>query len=165
MRTAQIDKTGWSQVDAAVTKEIKEILSLPERASNHYLQADRSAGGCGVPSAAADCDFYLVDTAFKLLTSRDEHVQLAALGQLTRTFKARMKRSPTDGDLASYLSGCMEGDYATSTTSQCNLKCVDAGMSTIKLRAKLIALPGNKSRGPSSTVHTYPSHLEECKKV
>ncbi|GFT53715.1 retrovirus-related Pol polyprotein from type-1 retrotransposable element R2 [Trichonephila clavipes] len=120
MRTAQIDKTGWSQVDAAVTKEIKEILSLPERASNHYLQADRSAGGCGVPSAAADCDFYLVDTAFKLLTSRDEHVQLAALGQLTRTFKARMKRSPTDGDLASYLSGCMEGDYANSTNAISN---------------------------------------------
>ncbi|GFT76698.1 retrovirus-related Pol polyprotein from type-1 retrotransposable element R2 [Trichonephila clavipes] len=31
-----------------------------------------------------------------------------------------MKRSPTDGDLASYLSGCMEGDYATSTNAISN---------------------------------------------
>ncbi|GFT18733.1 retrovirus-related Pol polyprotein from type-1 retrotransposable element R2 [Trichonephila clavipes] len=91
MRTAQVGKTGWRKVDTAVAKEVKNILSVPERATNYYIQADRSAGGCGIPSAAADCDFYLVDTAFKLLTSRDDHVKLASLGQLIRTFKARLK--------------------------------------------------------------------------
>ncbi|GFY67431.1 hypothetical protein TNIN_59251, partial [Trichonephila inaurata madagascariensis] len=30
----------------------------------------RRACGCGIPSAAFDSDFYLVDTAFKLLTSK-----------------------------------------------------------------------------------------------
>ncbi|GFY67091.1 retrovirus-related Pol polyprotein from type-2 retrotransposable element R2DM, partial [Trichonephila inaurata madagascariensis] len=79
MRTAQVEKTGWRQVDIAVAKEVKNILNLPERATNHYLLADRKKGGCSIPSAAADCDFYLVDTAFKLLTSRDEDVARAIL--------------------------------------------------------------------------------------
>ncbi|GFY47893.1 retrovirus-related Pol polyprotein from type-1 retrotransposable element R2 [Trichonephila inaurata madagascariensis] len=120
MRTAQVDKTGWRQVDIAVAKEVKNILNLPERATNHYLLADRKKGGCGIPSAAADCDFYLVDTAFKLLTSRDEDVAIAALGQLRRTVRHRIHRAPTDGDLSSYLSGCMEGEFATSSNALSN---------------------------------------------
>ncbi|GFY44120.1 retrovirus-related Pol polyprotein from type-2 retrotransposable element R2DM [Trichonephila inaurata madagascariensis] len=120
MRTGQLGKTDWSEVDVAARKEIKNILSLPSNASNHYIHGNRKLGGCGVPSAAEDSDFYLVDSAFKLLTSRDEDVSFEALGQLTRTVAHRIGRPPTDGDLGEYLSGSMEGKYAETTNQLSN---------------------------------------------
>ncbi|GFY73422.1 retrovirus-related Pol polyprotein from type-1 retrotransposable element R2 [Trichonephila inaurata madagascariensis] len=89
--------------------------NLERHASNHYIYGNRKLGGCGVPSAAEDSDFYLVDSAFKLLTSRDENVTFEALAQLTRTVAHRIGRQPTDGDLGAYMSGSMEGDYAETT--------------------------------------------------
>ncbi|GFQ93578.1 retrovirus-related Pol polyprotein from type-1 retrotransposable element R2 [Trichonephila clavata] len=120
MRTAQLGKTGWAEVDLAARREIKNILSLPSNASNHYIHGNRKLGCCGLPSAAQDSDFYLVDSAFKLLTSKDEEVALQALGQLTRTVSHRLGRSPSDGDLGSFLSGCMEGEFAGSTNQLSN---------------------------------------------
>ncbi|GFU59195.1 retrovirus-related Pol polyprotein from type-2 retrotransposable element R2DM [Trichonephila clavipes] len=82
MRTAQLDKTCWKKVDVAARAEFKNLLSLPSNASNHYLYGGRKLGCCGIPSAAEDSDFYLIDSAFKLLTSNDEEVVTQALGQL-----------------------------------------------------------------------------------
>ncbi|GFY56669.1 retrovirus-related Pol polyprotein from type-2 retrotransposable element R2DM [Trichonephila inaurata madagascariensis] len=120
MRTGQLGKTDWSEVDVAARKEIKNILSLPSSASNHYIYGNRKLGGRGVPSAAEDSDFYLVDSAFKLLTSRDEDVSFEALGQLTRTVAHRIGRQPSDGDLGAYMSGSMEGEYAETTNQLSN---------------------------------------------
>ncbi|GFY55594.1 retrovirus-related Pol polyprotein from type-1 retrotransposable element R2 [Trichonephila inaurata madagascariensis] len=120
MRTCQLGKTDWSEVDVAARTEIKSILSLPSSASNHYIYGNRKLGGCGVPSAAEDSDFYLVDSAFKLLTSRDEDVSFEALGQLTRTVAHRIGRQPSDGDLGAYMSGSMEGEYAETTNQLSN---------------------------------------------
>ncbi|GFT51372.1 retrovirus-related Pol polyprotein from type-1 retrotransposable element R2 [Trichonephila clavipes] len=80
MRTAELHKTDWDKVDVAARREIKSILSLPSNASNHYLYGNRRLGCCGLPSAAEDLDFYLIVSAFKLLTSRDEDVALQAMG-------------------------------------------------------------------------------------
>ncbi|GFT35983.1 reverse transcriptase domain-containing protein [Trichonephila clavipes] len=102
-------------------KELKNLLSLPSNASNHYLYGSRKLDDCcGFPSAAADSDFYLIDSAFKLLTSKDKEVALQALGQLNRTVKYRIERDPTDGDLGSYMSGSMEGSFADSTNQLSN---------------------------------------------
>ncbi|GFR02257.1 retrovirus-related Pol polyprotein from type-2 retrotransposable element R2DM [Trichonephila clavata] len=120
MRTDQLDKTAWSQVDRFVRGEVKEILSVPVKASNHYLSANKRSGGCSIPSAAEDSDFYLIDTAFKLLTSNDEEVALLALAQLSRTVRQRVKRQPSDGDFASFLSGCMEEDFGKTTNRLSN---------------------------------------------
>ncbi|GFR02269.1 hypothetical protein TNCT_446641 [Trichonephila clavata] len=79
MRTAQLGKDCWSKVDSAARKEIKSILSLPTNAAVGYVHGSRKFGNCGVPSAAEDSDFYLVDSAFKLLTSKDEEVAIQAL--------------------------------------------------------------------------------------
>ncbi|GFT90247.1 retrovirus-related Pol polyprotein from type-1 retrotransposable element R2 [Trichonephila clavipes] len=113
-------KMDWEQVDSAARREVKNILSLPSNAANHYIYGSRKLGCCGLPSAAEDSDFYLVDSAFKLLTSRDEEVALQAMGQFTRTVIHRIGRTPTDGDRASYLSVCMEEDYATTTNQLSN---------------------------------------------
>ncbi|GFR01202.1 retrovirus-related Pol polyprotein from type-1 retrotransposable element R2 [Trichonephila clavata] len=120
MRTAQIDKTSWAEVDNAARKELKNLLSLPPMAANQYLHGSRKFGGCGLPSAAHDSDYYLVDSAFKLLTSKDEEVAVQALGQLTRTVRHRVQRSPTDGDLSSYLSGSMEDEFAETSNQLSN---------------------------------------------
>ncbi|GFY56808.1 uncharacterized protein TNIN_474721 [Trichonephila inaurata madagascariensis] len=104
MRTAQLDKTSWKAVDTFVKGEVKKNLSLPTNASVNYLSAHRNFGGCDLPSAADDSDFYLIDTAFQLLTSKDEDVTIQALGQLKRTVSHRIGRPPTDGDLASFLT-------------------------------------------------------------
>ncbi|GFQ89968.1 retrovirus-related Pol polyprotein from type-1 retrotransposable element R2 [Trichonephila clavata] len=121
MRTDQLDKTAWSEVDKFVISHVKNILSVPQNSSNHYLSANKKRGGCSVPSAAEDSDFYLVDTAFKLLTSSDEEVALLALAQLTRTVRQRIKRPPTDGDLGSFLSGCMGEDFKRTTNRLANV--------------------------------------------
>ncbi|GFQ96461.1 uncharacterized protein TNCT_256171 [Trichonephila clavata] len=90
MRTDQLDKTAWSDVDKFVR-------------------------------AAEDSDYYLIDTAFKLLTSSDEEVALLSLAQLTRTVRHRIRRQPTDGDLASYLSGCMVQEFKGTTNHLANV--------------------------------------------
>ncbi|GFW16081.1 retrovirus-related Pol polyprotein from type-1 retrotransposable element R2 [Trichonephila clavipes] len=120
MRPGQLGKEDWDEVDVAARREIKDIFSLPPNASTHYIYGNRKLGGCGLPSAAEDSDFYLVDSAFKLLTSKDESVKLEALGQLTRTVAFRIKRTPTDGDLAGFLSGSMEGEYSDTTNQYAN---------------------------------------------
>ncbi|GFR10192.1 retrovirus-related Pol polyprotein from type-1 retrotransposable element R2 [Trichonephila clavata] len=120
MRTDQLDKTAWSKVDRFVRGEVKEILSVPVKASNHYRSANKRSGGCSIPSAAEDSDFYLIDTAFKLLTSNDEEVGLLALAQLSRTVRQRVKRQPSDGDFASFLSGCMEDEFGKTTNRLSN---------------------------------------------
>ncbi|GFU59198.1 retrovirus-related Pol polyprotein from type-2 retrotransposable element R2DM [Trichonephila clavipes] len=120
MRTAQLDKTCWKKVDVAARAEFKNLLSLPSNASNHYLYGGRKLGCCGIPSAAEDSDFYLIDSAFKLLTSNDEEVVTQALGQLRRTVQHRLGRTPTDGDLGSYMSGSMEGRFAGTTNQLAN---------------------------------------------
>ncbi|GFY41054.1 retrovirus-related Pol polyprotein from type-1 retrotransposable element R2 [Trichonephila inaurata madagascariensis] len=121
MRTVQLDKTSWKAVDTFVKGEVKNHLSLPTNASVNYLLAHRKFGGCGLPSAADDSDFYLIDTAFKLLTSKGEDVTLQALGQLKRTVSHRIGRPPTDGDLTSFLSGSMEGKYKTTSNQLSNV--------------------------------------------
>ncbi|GFQ91951.1 retrovirus-related Pol polyprotein from type-1 retrotransposable element R2 [Trichonephila clavata] len=110
----------FSDVDRFVRCEVKEILSVPVKASNHYLSANKRSGGCSIPSAAEDSDFYLINTAFKLLTSNDEEVALLALAQLSRTVRQRVKRQPSDGDFASFLSGCMDDEFSKTTNRLSN---------------------------------------------
>ncbi|GFS94224.1 reverse transcriptase domain-containing protein, partial [Nephila pilipes] len=117
---AQFGKSDWSSVDKAILKEVKEILGLPSSASNHYVWGSRDHGCCGVPSAAVDSDLYLIDSAFKLLNSQDEDVATLALAQLKRTVRHRLQRDPTDGDLASFLSGCMDLDFKSTSNARQN---------------------------------------------
>ncbi|GFS36602.1 retrovirus-related Pol polyprotein from type-1 retrotransposable element R2 [Trichonephila inaurata madagascariensis] len=69
-----------------------------------------------------DADLYLVDTAFKLLSSKDEEVVVKALADLTRTVRQRIRRDPTNADLAAFLSGSMEGEFKQSTNTLRNTR-------------------------------------------
>ncbi|GFQ63841.1 retrovirus-related Pol polyprotein from type-1 retrotransposable element R2 [Trichonephila clavata] len=121
MRTDQLVKSAWSQVDRFVRGEVKEILSFHSKASVHYLSANKRSGGCSIPSAAEDSDYYLIDTAFKLLTSSDEEVALLAFAHLKRTVRQRVKRQISDGDFASFLSGCMDEEFKKTTNRLSNV--------------------------------------------
>ncbi|GFS55021.1 retrovirus-related Pol polyprotein from type-1 retrotransposable element R2 [Trichonephila inaurata madagascariensis] len=61
MRTAQFPKTDWQRVESSMTKEIKEVLGLPLKASCSYLFGDSKQGACGIPEITKDADLYLVD--------------------------------------------------------------------------------------------------------
>ncbi|GFY56806.1 retrovirus-related Pol polyprotein from type-2 retrotransposable element R2DM [Trichonephila inaurata madagascariensis] len=52
-------------------------------------------GACDIPEISRDADLYLIDTAFKLLSSNGEDVTIKALAQLTRTVRHRIHRMPT----------------------------------------------------------------------
>ncbi|GFQ93555.1 retrovirus-related Pol polyprotein from type-1 retrotransposable element R2 [Trichonephila clavata] len=118
MRTAQFPKGDWTRIQGSMVKEVKDILSLPQKASVSYLFGDRAQGGCGIPESSKDCDYYLIDTAFKLLTSNDEEIAVKALAQLIKTVRHRIRRPPTNGDLASFLSGAMEEMEDTTNVLQ-----------------------------------------------
>ncbi|GFT18739.1 retrovirus-related Pol polyprotein from type-1 retrotransposable element R2 [Trichonephila clavipes] len=120
MRTGQFQKTDWIRVEESITKEVKEILALPLKASCSYLFGDSKQGACGVPEISRDSDSYLIDTAFKLLTSKDEEVSVKALAHLICTVRQRLKREPSNADLASFLSGSMEGEFHSTTSAHHN---------------------------------------------
>ncbi|GIY13593.1 uncharacterized protein CDAR_567271 [Caerostris darwini] len=75
MRTGQFKKTDWEKVDRMLRKELKATLSVPEPAANEYIYGHRKHGCLGVPIVAEEADLNLIDTAFKLLISRDESLR------------------------------------------------------------------------------------------
>ncbi|GIY85225.1 retrovirus-related Pol polyprotein from type-1 retrotransposable element R2 [Caerostris extrusa] len=76
-----------------IRKEIKTTLSIPDGAANEYIYGHRKHGCMGIPIASEESDLNLVDTAFKLLTSKDEHLQKLAVYHLIRTVRLQFKRN------------------------------------------------------------------------
>ncbi|GBN11567.1 hypothetical protein AVEN_246261-1 [Araneus ventricosus] len=106
MRNSQFDKTKWAEIDSFIRPEIKNTLSLPERACNDYLYASRKVGAIGLPIAAEDADIHRIDTAFKLLTSKDSGVSDLAFSELSSTVKFRLRKQDLDdNDIGNFLSG------------------------------------------------------------
>ncbi|GIY55745.1 retrovirus-related Pol polyprotein from type-2 retrotransposable element R2DM [Caerostris darwini] len=117
MRTGQFPKEDWGKIDKLLRKDIKGTLNLPSEASNEYLYGQRRLGCCGIPLAAEEADINLVDTAFKLLTSRDDLCASEAFSALVNTVRKRLGRVPDDATLGAFMSGQVEGEF--STTSNC----------------------------------------------
>ncbi|GIY13587.1 reverse transcriptase domain-containing protein [Caerostris darwini] len=98
-------------------KDLKDTLNLPIEASNEYLYGQRLLGCCGIPIAAEESDINLVDTAFKLLTSRDEICAFEAFSSLVSTFQKRLGRCQTMSPLApSYLVSTSSNRFSNTWT-------------------------------------------------
>lgn len=82
MRMGEYSKTEWETLDTALRPAFKETLYVPVRASNDYLYGSSSAGSCAIPLASEDSDIFRIETAFKLLTSRDPRIRSMALNDL-----------------------------------------------------------------------------------
>ncbi|CAL1299401.1 unnamed protein product [Larinioides sclopetarius] len=121
MRTGIHKKTDWAKIDVAIRKAIKEILNLPQEASNKYLYGNRKLGCIGIPIAAEESDLNLIDSAFKLLTSRDEITARTAMEDLLATVKFRSQRPATDEDLSKFMSGERIGDFQAQANRHSNI--------------------------------------------
>ncbi|GBN57980.1 hypothetical protein AVEN_151106-1 [Araneus ventricosus] len=102
-------------------KFIKIILNLPEIASNKYLYGSRKLGCMGMPIAAEESDLNLIDSAFKVLTSRDEITAKNALEDLCSVCRFRNQRNATDDDLAKFMSGERIGDFVPQANRHSNI--------------------------------------------
>ncbi|GBN17411.1 hypothetical protein AVEN_61827-1 [Araneus ventricosus] len=56
-------------------------------------------------------DLNLVDTAFKLLTSKDDVIKTNALCRLKATVRFRNRKLPNDDDIGQYMSGVILDDF------------------------------------------------------
>jgi hypothetical protein len=79
MRTRRIQKGDWTKLDDYLRASIKKTLNVPQEASNDYIYGPVKTGCAGIPEAAADSDNYLIDNAFKPLTSKDQAIKELAL--------------------------------------------------------------------------------------
>ncbi len=88
-------------MDEALRPHLKETLYLPTTSANDYLYGSTNAGACGIPLAAEDSDLFLIDNAFKLITSKDVGVAELALRDLRVTGQNRQSpRQRRDGRLS-----------------------------------------------------------------
>ncbi|GIY87772.1 reverse transcriptase domain-containing protein [Caerostris darwini] len=121
MRTAQFPEGDWGEIDKVILKEVKTTLNLPTEASNEYVYGQRKLGCCELPIAAEESDINLVDnTAFKLLSSRDEMCAKSAFASLQSTVHKRLGKLPDDPILSDYLSGNIGGDFSTTSNKFSN---------------------------------------------
>lgn len=91
-RTQQIKKQDWAELDDSIRQIIKkDVINVPERATNNYLYGSSTDTLFGIPLASEDSDIALIDGAFKLLTSEDELVRNLAWKDLTATVQHRLR--------------------------------------------------------------------------
>ena len=121
MRTAQFQKGEWKKLDDYIRAGVKTTLNVPREASNDYLYGPTRRGCIGIPVAAQDSDYYLIDAAFKLLSSNDIQTTELALEDLQTTVQKRLGR-PTDlEDAAAYLTGNNEDEFRRNTNAISNV--------------------------------------------
>ncbi|XP_035229973.1 uncharacterized protein LOC118201923 [Stegodyphus dumicola] len=65
--------------------------------------------------AAEESDIFAIDTAFKLLTSRDTFVRSLAWEDLNDTVRHRLQLRDEDPDVAAFLSGTTDGEFRRSS--------------------------------------------------
>ncbi|GFT79048.1 retrovirus-related Pol polyprotein from type-1 retrotransposable element R2 [Nephila pilipes] len=111
MRTAQLNKGDWTKIDTFIRMELKYTLYFLSNASNFCLYGSREFGCCGILEEVTDSDLFLIDTAFKLLSAKEDFVVNQAFSQLARIIRFRTKRPPTDVDMAAYLSGSLIDEF------------------------------------------------------
>ncbi|XP_054720784.1 uncharacterized protein LOC129230410 [Uloborus diversus] len=120
MRTNQFGKGVWGKIDTMVRREVKRTLNIPMEAARD-LYGKRDKGSLAIPCAAEDSDLYRIDSAFKLLTSRDPDVQTIAADYLKATCAKRLKRTPSDSEMGEFMSGSMKGNFAGSANEALNV--------------------------------------------
>jgi len=69
------------------------------------------SGCCGIPNLAEDADITAIDSAFKLLTSRNGRVVRDASEHVRSVTSRRICRAPTNTEVGDYLSGHNEGPF------------------------------------------------------
>lgn len=112
LRGAHVEKTPLKPIDRMVCRLAKEWLNLPQRASAEPVYLPPSMGGCGLVPLQDMADVLTIAHAFRMLTAPDAVVSELAMGSLRVATSVKIGRRPTHEDMASYLSGSLEGELA-----------------------------------------------------
>ncbi|XP_064464937.1 uncharacterized protein LOC135376257 [Ornithodoros turicata] len=121
MRLGTLGKTEWQKLDNALRPLLKKTLYLPTGATNDYLYGSKNSGACAIPLAAELSDLSRIDSAFKLLTSKDEELKILAWNALETTTEGRLRRKATERDVEDFLSGENEGEFRAPASGLRNI--------------------------------------------
>ncbi|XP_064462298.1 uncharacterized protein LOC135372756 [Ornithodoros turicata] len=118
MRMGSHTKSEWKRLDESLRPLIRRTLYLPNSAATDYIYGSTHKGACGIPIAAELSDAARVDTAFKLLTSRDPATRSLAGKAVETTVSKRLRTmEPVTPDLLGrYLSGDNENDFRSPSS-------------------------------------------------
>ncbi|XP_076298053.1 uncharacterized protein LOC143217550 [Lasioglossum baleicum] len=116
LRGAHVEKGPLKVADKLVKKLAKSWLNLPQRASAEVIYLPPSRGGCGLLPLADLADALVVGHAFRLLTAPDPAISGLARDSLRGAVARKIGRPPTEQDLADYLSGSLEGEFARTSS-------------------------------------------------
>ena len=98
--------------DKQLKRAAKGWLNLPQRASPELLYLPYSKGGANIMPLADLVDTATTTHAIKMLTTLDNTVNSIAKCQLEAVVRRRIGRKLTEADLAVYLNGSLEGEFA-----------------------------------------------------
>lgn len=117
MRTDQVSKTDMKIIDDFLRPLLKRTLYIDDNAANEYLYGSSNLGLLGIPRLAEEVDIMRIDSAFKLLTSKDQAIQDLAWGDLLLHANRRTGLEPSAELAEKFLNGTQdeEGFSHTST--------------------------------------------------
>jgi hypothetical protein len=104
MRMGIYQKNQWDELDDEFKRQIRKVLSLPESSSLEYMYGSASAGALAIPIAAEESDIFRLDSAFKLLSSKDPIVQEMAQQDLCVTAREATRRPVTNTTACEWLN-------------------------------------------------------------
>ncbi|GIY89567.1 retrovirus-related Pol polyprotein from type-1 retrotransposable element R2 [Caerostris extrusa] len=107
MRTAQFPKGDWAKIDKALLKEVKNTSISLLKLQMSMCMGNVRMFAVAFPLLLEDSDINLIDTAFKLLSSRDELCAQIALNSLRSTVHRRLGSLPDDQTLSDFYLGTL----------------------------------------------------------
>ncbi|XP_030422642.1 uncharacterized protein LOC115653440 isoform X2 [Gopherus evgoodei] len=121
LRGSAVAKVPLNKADNAIRQLVKKWMSLPQRASNEFVYIAHRHGGANVPRMGDLCDIAVVTHAFRLLTCPDAMVKNVAMTALRAATAKRIGRAPSDQDVATFLSGSLDGEFAWDRSDMASL--------------------------------------------
>ena len=109
LRGAAVEKGPLKAADLQIRRYAKSWLNLPQRASAEVVYLPPRWGGCGLLPMTDLADVLLVAHAFRILTARDAAVRDLAWASLRGVVGRRIGHAPDCDEIASFLSGSLEG--------------------------------------------------------
>ncbi|XP_046396815.1 uncharacterized protein LOC124163775 [Ischnura elegans] len=120
LRVTPMPKHALTITDKFIYSTIKGLLNLPQRASREIVAISPHLGGGGYIPLPMQKDILVLAHAFRMLTCRDAYVReksWASLREVVHRKIGRMSPLPSKSLICRYLTGCTDGDLATTTAA------------------------------------------------
>ena len=109
LRGAKVFRGPLTAVDLNIRRHVKSWLNLPQRAGAEGVYMPPRWGGCGLLPLSDLADVLTVAHAYRMLTVRDGAVRGLAWESLRGVVGRRIGNAPSCEDIASFLSGSLDG--------------------------------------------------------